>query len=435
MSSTVAGKGLGNNSLYAATKAAIRNFARGWIVDLKDRRIRVNAISPGPIDTPGLAGGSPDASSADKAAAHMVAQIPLGRLGKPEDIANAAVFLASEQASYINGADIQIDGGWRRYDLCPTPSFPRLLRAPASRSPRPALPWTRRCNGSFFQEFTMSTISPHDGASRRSLLTGAAAAAGVSLAAARPADSKTRRPMGAGKSTADRLTTKDGASLYFKDWGAGPAVVFSHGYPLSSDAWEDQMFFLSQNGYRVIAHDRRGFGRSSQPAKGYDYDTFADDLAQLVDALDLRDAAFVGHSMGGGEVARYIGRHGQERAAKVAFISSVTPFLLKTASNPNGAPKEVFDGFRAAVQANRSQWNLDVTLPYYSFNRPGAKISEGLRQNYWRQGQATACWRPMRRLAPSRRRISGRISRKSPSPRWWYTAATIRSSRSRFRPS
>jgi non-heme chloroperoxidase len=201
------------------------------------------------------------------------------------------------------------------------------------------------------------------------------------------ADTKTPAP--AGNPMADRLTTKDGTSLNFKDWGSGPAVVFSHGYPLSSDAWEDQMFFLLQNGYRVIAHDRRGFGRSSQPSKGYDYDTFADDLAQLVNALDLRGATFVGHSMGGGEVARYVGRHGQSRVAKVAFVSSVTPFLLKTATNPNGAPKEVFDGFRAAVQADRSQWNLDVTMPYYSFNRPGAKVSEGFRQDYWRQGQAT----------------------------------------------
>src|ERR1700732_5549483 len=133
-----------------------------------------------------------------------------------------------------------------------------------------------------------------------------------------------------GFASADRLTTTDGTSLYFKDWGSGPAVVFSHGYPLSCDAWEDQMFFLLQNGYRVIAHDRRGFGRASQPAKGYDYDTFADDLAQLVNALDLRAATFVGHSMGGGEVARYVARHGQSRVAKVAFVSSVTPFLLKT---------------------------------------------------------------------------------------------------------
>lgn len=149
------------------------------------------------------------------------------------------------------------------------------------------------------------------------------------------------------------------------------------------------MFFLMQNGYRVIAHDRRGFGRSSQPSNGYDYDTFADDLAQLVDALDLQAATFIGHSMGGGEVARYVARHGEKRVAKVGFVASVTPFLLKTESNPTGAPKEVFDSFRSAVQADRSQWNLDVTIPYYSFNRAGAKVSEGLRQNYWRQGEAT----------------------------------------------
>ena len=237
----------------------------------------------------------------------------------------------------------------------------------------------------------MSTISTPDSASRRNLLKGVAIA-GVGLAAragANPADAQTPSSNRAGKPTGDRLITKDGTSLYYKDWGTGPAVVFSHGYPLSSDAWEDQMFFLLQNGYRVIAHDRRGFGRSSQPSGGYDYDTFADDLAQLVEALDLREATFVGHSMGGGEVARYVARHGQNRVAKVAFVSSVTPFLLKTATNPTGAPKELFDSFRAAVQANRSQWNLDVTMPYYSFNRPGAHVSEGLRESYWRQGQAT----------------------------------------------
>ncbi|PDT21257.1 alpha/beta fold hydrolase [Rhizobium hidalgonense] len=236
----------------------------------------------------------------------------------------------------------------------------------------------------------MATISTPNGASRRNLLKGVAAA-GVGLAAVsvNAADAKTPTPANTGKPTEDRLTMKDGTSLYYKDWGSGPAVVFSHGYPLSSDAWEDQMFFLLQNGYRVIAHDRRGLGRSSQPAKGYDYDTFADDLAQLVNALDLRQATFVGHSMGGGEVARYVARHGQSRVAKVAFVSAVTPFLLKTPTNPAGAPKELFDSFRAAVRADRSQWNLDVTTPYYSFNRPGAKVSEGLRQNYWRQGQAT----------------------------------------------
>ncbi|MEJ0036593.1 MAG: alpha/beta hydrolase [Gammaproteobacteria bacterium] len=232
----------------------------------------------------------------------------------------------------------------------------------------------------------MSATSSRERASRRDVLEGVAAAS-VAIPAGAP--NNAAQPAHTGKLTADRFITNDGTALYYKDWGSGPAVVFSHGYPLSSDAWEDQMFFLLQNGYRVIAHDRRGFGRSSQPSKGYDYDTFADDLAQLVDALDLHDATFVGHSMGGGEVARYVGRHGQNRVARIAFVSSVTPFLLKTTTNPVGAPKEVFDAFRAAVQTNRSQWNIDVTTPYYSFNRPGARVSEGLRQNYWRQSQAT----------------------------------------------
>jgi non-heme chloroperoxidase len=193
----------------------------------------------------------------------------------------------------------------------------------------------------------------------------------------------------AGTLTSNTITTADGTVLYYKDWGTGPAVVFSHGYPLSSDAWENQMMFLLQNGYRVIAHDRRGFGRSSQPSQGYDYDTFADDLAGLVEALDLRDATFVGHSMGGGETARYIARHGESRVAKVALVGAVTPFLLKTTTNPNGVPIEVFDGMRAAVQADRSQWNKDVTMPYYSYNRAGAAVSEGVREDYWRQGMAT----------------------------------------------
>lgn len=189
--------------------------------------------------------------------------------------------------------------------------------------------------------------------------------------------------------TSNGYTTKDGAVIYYKDWGTGPAVVFCHGYPLSSDAWENQMMFLLQHGYRVVAHDRRGFGRSSQPSQGYDFDTFADDLDGLVEALDLVDAAFVGHSMGGGEVARYIGRHGQTRVSKLAFVAAVTPFLLKTSTNPNGAPIEVFDGMRAAVQADRAQWNKDASLSYYSYNREGAKMSEGVRDEYWRQGMTT----------------------------------------------
>ena len=193
----------------------------------------------------------------------------------------------------------------------------------------------------------------------------------------------------AGQLTANTLTRDDGTVLYYKDWGSGPAVVFSHGYPLSSDAWEYQMLFLSQNGFRVVAHDRRGFGRSSQPGRGYDYDTFADDLAALIDALDLNDVTLVGHSMGGGEVARYIGRHGEQRVSKAAFVGSVTPFLLQTDTNPHGAPAEVFAGMRAAVQADRAQWMKDVTIPYYSYNRPGAHVSEGVREEYWRQGMAT----------------------------------------------
>jgi non-heme chloroperoxidase len=190
-------------------------------------------------------------------------------------------------------------------------------------------------------------------------------------------------------SNSSRVTTKDGTSLYYKDWGRGQPVVFSHGYPLSSDAWENQMLFLAQNGYRVIAHDRRGFGRSDQPFHGYDYDTFADDLATLIDALDLTGLALVGHSMGGGEVARYISRHGESRISKVAFVGAVTPFLLKTPTNPNGVPKEAFDSFRAAVLSDRSQWNKDVTQPYFSYNRAGSKLSQGVCDDYWRQGMAT----------------------------------------------
>ncbi len=193
----------------------------------------------------------------------------------------------------------------------------------------------------------------------------------------------------AGKLTSNTITTSDGTIIYYKDWGSGPAVVFSHGYPLSSDAWENQMMFLMQHGFRVVAYDRRGFGRSSQPGQGYDYDTFADDLATLIDALDLHEVTLVGHSMGGGEIARYIGRHGEQRVSKAAFVASVTPFLLQTETNPHGAPASVFAGMRAAVQADRSQWNKDVTTPYYSYNRPGAKVSEGVREDYWRQGMAT----------------------------------------------
>ena len=182
------------------------------------------------------------------------------------------------------------------------------------------------------------------------------------------------------------IKTKDGSEIYYKDWGSGQPVVFSHGWPLNSDAFEDQMFFLAQHGYRCIAHDRRGHGRSSQPWTGNDLDTYADDLAELVRRLDLEHAIHVGHSTGGGEVARYIGRHGTRRVAKAVLIGSIPPVMVKSASNPLGLPIEVFDGLRASVQADRSQFWKDLSLLFYGYNRPGAKISEGVRESFWLQG-------------------------------------------------
>jgi non-heme chloroperoxidase len=178
----------------------------------------------------------------------------------------------------------------------------------------------------------------------------------------------------------------DGTDIYYKDWGAGPAVVFSHGWPLSADAWEDQMVFLGSHGYRCIAHDRRGHGRSSQPWNGNDMDTYADDLAALADALDLRDATFIGHSTGGGEVARYIGRHGTSRVARAVLVSAVPPLMLKTDANPAGLPLSVFDGIRAAVSADRSQFFKELPIAFYGYNRAGAKLSEGVRDSFWLQG-------------------------------------------------
>src|SRR5215213_3445991 len=182
------------------------------------------------------------------------------------------------------------------------------------------------------------------------------------------------------------ITAKDGTQIYYKDWGEGPPIVFSHGWPLSSDAWENQMFFLASHGYRCIAHDRRGHGRSSQPWTGNDMDTCADDLATLVEALDLRNAVHVGHSTGGGEVARYIGRHGTSRVAKAVLISAVPPIMLKTDANPGGLPIDVFDGIRTGVLNDRSQFYKDLTLPFYGYNRAGAKVSEGVRESFWLQG-------------------------------------------------
>jgi len=183
------------------------------------------------------------------------------------------------------------------------------------------------------------------------------------------------------------ITTKDGSTIFYKDWGKGQPIVFSHGWPLSADDWDDQMLFFGQQGFRVIAHDRRGHGRSAQTWDGNDMDTYADDLAALTEKLDLKDAIHVGHSTGGGEVARYIGRHGSKRVGMAVLISAVPPLMLKTEKNPLGAPIEVFDGLRAAYVANRPQFYMDITLPFYGYNRPGdAKISEGIRQKWWLQG-------------------------------------------------
>lgn len=179
------------------------------------------------------------------------------------------------------------------------------------------------------------------------------------------------------------ITSKDGTEIYYKEWGEGPVVTFSHGWPLSSDAWDGQMLFLAQNGYRVVAHDRRGHGRSSQASSGNDMDGYADDLAAIIEALDLQSATLIGHSTGGGEVTRYIGRHGSKRVAKVVLIAAVPPIMLKTPANPEGLPMEVFDGLRAGLVKDRSQFYRDLAIQFYGANRPGANVSQGTLDQFW----------------------------------------------------
>jgi non-heme chloroperoxidase len=178
------------------------------------------------------------------------------------------------------------------------------------------------------------------------------------------------------------ITAKDGTQIYYKDWGAGPVVTFSHGWPLSSDAWDGQMLFLAQQGFRVVSHDRRGHGRSSQASSGSDMNGYADDLAAVIEALDLKDATLVGHSTGG-EVARYIGRHGTKRVAKAVLVAAVPPLMLKSANNPEGLPMEVFDAIRAGVAGDRSQYYKDLAIAFYGANRPGAKVSQGVLDQFW----------------------------------------------------
>jgi non-heme chloroperoxidase len=233
--------------------------------------------------------------------------------------------------------------------------------------------------------------------SRRETLIGGAAAmaiASLSLPAAagqpKPASASAPQTQVPGETHMNMITTKDGTSIFYKDWGMGPTVVFSHGWPLNADAWDAQMLFLGQRGYRVVAHDRRGHGRSEQTWTGNDYDTFADDFADLLENLGLKDVTLVGHSMGGGEVARYIGRHGNKRVKKAVIIGGIPPVMLKSDKNPGGLPISVFDGLRAGLVADRSQFYKDVSMPFYGYNKPNAKVSQGVSDSFWRQGMQSS---------------------------------------------
>jgi len=225
--------------------------------------------------------------------------------------------------------------------------------------------------------------------SRRKLLVsvaGVAAGAGLLATGGAAAAAKPAAAAAAAGKTVNSITVKDGTVIHFKDWGTGTPVVFSHGWPLQGDAWEDQMMFLASHGYRVIAHDRRGHGLSSQPWQGNNMDTYADDLAALLDALDIKGATLVGHSTGGGEVAHYIGRHGEKRVAKAVLVGAVPPQMVQSPTNPGGLPMSVFDGIRAGVLADRSQFFKDLSGPFYGANRPGSKVTQGQRDTFWLQG-------------------------------------------------
>ncbi|KRA01433.1 alpha/beta fold hydrolase [Achromobacter sp. Root565] len=221
-------------------------------------------------------------------------------------------------------------------------------------------------------------------AARRTLLAGSALLASSAFAiGAQAAPQRNSQPQRSTSMDSNTFVTKDGTTLYYKDWGAGPVVTFSHGWPLNADAWDGQLHFLARNGFRVIAHDRRGHGRSSQPSGGNDMDTYADDLAQLIEALDVKNIAMVGHSTGGGEVARYIGRHGTKRVSRAVLIGAVPPVMLKSAANPEGLPMSVFDGIRDGVAGDRSQFYKDLAVPFYGANRPGSKVSQGQLDQFW----------------------------------------------------
>jgi non-heme chloroperoxidase len=233
--------------------------------------------------------------------------------------------------------------------------------------------------------------------SRREVLIGGVAAmavAGLPLPAAagqpKPASAPAPQKQVRGETYMNRITTKDGTSIFYKDWGTGPTVVLSHGWPLSADAWDAQMLFLGLRGYRVVAHDRRGHGRSEQTWTGNEYDTFADDLAELLEKLDLKEVTLVGHSMGGGEVVRYIGRHGNKRVKKTVIIGGIPPVMLKSDKNPGGLPMSVFDGIRAGLVADRSQFYKDLSMPFYGYNKPDVKVSQGVRDSFWRQGMQSS---------------------------------------------